>query len=232
MLAIAVLFVPAVAAAESEQAQTFTVLHSFTGNPDGAIPYDNLVRDKAGNLYGTTLNEGSSGRDGVVFKVDTSGTETVLHSFTGLPDGAYPYDNLVRDKAGNLYGTTHDGGDSSCIPPYGCGTVFKVATSGKESVLYSFMGPPDGASPSGGLIGTRRAIFMAPQSRVAEPDAAATAAELCSSWKPAAPKGCCVASMAGTGHRRPWRVCAWTRRATSTASPRRVAVPMKEWCTS
>jgi uncharacterized repeat protein (TIGR03803 family) len=78
-----------------------------------------LVRDKAGNLYGTTLIGGSSG-SGTVFKVDTTGKETVLHSFTNAPDGASPYAGLVMDKAGNLYGTTLIGGSS------GYGTAFKL----------------------------------------------------------------------------------------------------------
>jgi uncharacterized repeat protein (TIGR03803 family) len=126
-----------------------TVLYSFTNSPDGAYPYAGLVRDKAGNLYGTTTGGGSS-NVGTVFKVDPTGKETVLHSFTYL-DGAAPYAPLVRDKAGNLYGTTSYGG-SACFPPSGCGTVFKLDTSGKETVLYSFTGSPDGAYPYAGLV--------------------------------------------------------------------------------
>jgi hypothetical protein len=57
------------------------------------------------------------------FKVDTSGKETVLHAFTGPPDGAYPIGGLIRDKNGNLYGTTNSGGDMYCNYPYGCGTA-------------------------------------------------------------------------------------------------------------
>jgi len=120
------------------QAQTFTVLHSFTGGTDGASPQGGLVRDKAGNLYGTTASGGASG-NGVVFKLDTTGTETVLHSFTG-PDGTLPYAGLVGDKAGNLYGTTAFGGT------LGDGTVFKVDTTGTETVLHSFTGA-DGGEP-------------------------------------------------------------------------------------
>src|SRR5271157_4042098 len=75
-------------------------------------------------------------------------TESVLHSFPGSPDGANPYAGLVRDAQGNLYGTTFSGGDSACSDgsDFGCGTVFKVDTSGKETVLYSFTGIPDGAA--------------------------------------------------------------------------------------
>lgn len=130
---------------QSAPAQTFTVLHNFTG-PDGAYPYAGLVRDAAGNLYGTAEEGGSSGY-GVVFKVDTSGRETVLSSFTGGPDGGYPYAGLVRDRAGLLYGTTAYGGASNY------GVVFKVDTGGTETVLYSFAGgTTDGCNPYGGLL--------------------------------------------------------------------------------
>jgi len=128
------------------QAQTFTVLYTFSGGLDGAFPQAGLVRDKAGNLYGTTVQGGSSANCflgcGVVFKLDASGNETVLHSFTDSPDGSGPASVLLRDKAGNLYGTTSSGGSA-----FGPGTVFKVEASGGEIVLYSFAGPPDGANP-------------------------------------------------------------------------------------
>ena len=124
---------------------TETVLHSFTGS-DGAVPHGGLVRDSAGNLYGTTSSGGASGL-GTVFKIDTSGRETVLHSFTGSPDGAQPYAGLVMDNAGNLYGTTQNGGAS------GFGTVFKVDNTGTESVLHSFAGgSSDGADPTARVI--------------------------------------------------------------------------------
>src|SRR5947207_615815 len=146
------------------QAQTFTVLYSFTGGADGSSPQAGLVRDKRGNLYGTTVQGGSSANCflgcGVVFKLDASGNETVLHSFTDSPDGSGPASVLLRDKAGNLYGTTSSGGSA-----FGPGTVFKVEASGGEIVLYSFAGPPDGANPvhtglvidkAGNLYGTTR----------------------------------------------------------------------------
>jgi uncharacterized repeat protein (TIGR03803 family) len=130
-----------------------TVLHSFTGPPDGRYPVARLVRDAAGNLYGTTRAGGITGTTcngndgcGVVFKIDSTGKETVLYSFTGGPDGAYPSGGLVRDAAGNIYGTAGQGGDSSG------GVVFKLDTTGKETVLHSFTGNPDGVYPSGGLI--------------------------------------------------------------------------------
>jgi uncharacterized repeat protein (TIGR03803 family) len=138
-----------------DPAGTETVLHSFTGAPDGAFPAAAVVLDTAGNLYGTTAQGGAS-NVGTVFKVDPAGTETVLHSFTGAPDGAFPAAAVVVDTAGNLYGTTAEGGVTAGIcgnvyPP-GCGVVFKVDASGTETVLHSFTGPPDGIVPEAGLI--------------------------------------------------------------------------------
>ena len=138
-------------AAQSAPARTFNVLYAFQGSSDGGEPYAGLVRDAAGNLYGTAISSGAFGW-GVVFKVDPSGTETVLHSFDdGTTDGRTPYAGLVRDKAGNLYGTTYEGGGIGCID--GCGTVFKVDTTGTETVLHSFAGgTTDGCYPYAGLL--------------------------------------------------------------------------------
>ena len=86
-----------------------TVLYSFTGGADGAGPSGDLVRDSDGNLYGTTSGGGPSNA-GVVFKLDPTGKETVLYSFTGGADGANPFAGLIRDEAGNLYGTASAGG--------------------------------------------------------------------------------------------------------------------------
>ena len=106
-----------------------TVLHQFHGQPgDGCGPEAGLIRDTAGNFYGTTSQGGSSGW-GAIFKMDPSGSETVLHSFAGGSSGASPYAVLFLDKAGNFYGTTTAGGDTSCyVRDYvpGCGVVFKL----------------------------------------------------------------------------------------------------------
>jgi uncharacterized repeat protein (TIGR03803 family) len=132
-----------------------TVLHSFTGTGgDGAIPIAPLVRDAAGNLYGTTELGGLFGGPcgisgcGIVFKVSPTGMETVLHRFTGTgEDGLITYQGLVRDSVGNLYGTTILGG------PYGLGMIFKLNPAGKETVLYSFNpSGSDGAFPFGGSL--------------------------------------------------------------------------------
>jgi uncharacterized repeat protein (TIGR03803 family) len=127
-----------------------TVLHSFAGGPsDGAYPEAGLVRDDAGNLYGTTVQGGVSGL-GTVFKVTKTGKETVLHSFAGgSSDGEVPYGGLARDAKGNLYGTTFYGGDLSCGEGYGCGTAFKLSKSGTLTLLHSFGGATDGCYVSG-----------------------------------------------------------------------------------
>src|SRR5271157_1456393 len=156
-LALAIMLVAAVLATGSAQAQTYTygVLYTFTGSPDGAVSDGGLVRDAQGNLYGTTSQGGDpacTNGCGTVFKVNTTGNETVLYSFTGGADGAYPGAGLLRDAQGNLYGTTGQGGALACNAPNGCGTVFKVDTTGKETVLYSFTGGADGSTPEAGLL--------------------------------------------------------------------------------
>jgi uncharacterized repeat protein (TIGR03803 family) len=129
----------------------FKVLHAFTGS-DGAQPAAGLIRDATGNLYGTATSGGAHGQ-GVVFKLSPGGTYTVLYSFTGGADGAEPIAGLVRDAAGNLYGTTQYGGaTSTCSPPLGCGVVFKLSPTGTETVLHSFTRGADGAFPYAGLI--------------------------------------------------------------------------------
>jgi uncharacterized repeat protein (TIGR03803 family) len=135
----------------SAQGQALTVLHSFEGGTDGESPSGGVVRDAAGNLYGTSAYGGTF-NFGTVFKLDSAGNETVLYSFTGGTDGAIPLAGLIRDAAGNLYGTTEVGGDLTCNSGIGCGTVFKLQTTGKETVLHSFTGSPDGASPIAGMI--------------------------------------------------------------------------------
>jgi uncharacterized repeat protein (TIGR03803 family) len=133
-----------------------TVLYSFTGLTDGGNPYAGVAPDSAGNLYGTTSAGGSaqgSAGYGVVYKLDPSGTETVLYTFTGGADGGTPYAGVIRDSAGNLYGTTGRGGTATCplnyLGPAGCGVVYKVDTTGHETVLYTFSGGADGGSPYG-----------------------------------------------------------------------------------
>jgi uncharacterized repeat protein (TIGR03803 family) len=130
----------------SGHAQTLTVLHTFTSRPDGLTPIGGVVMDQSGNLYGTTA-QGGTGTQGTVFKIDSSGNEMVLHSFVSRPDGLDPEAGLVIDSSGNLYGTTELGGSQ------GKGTVFKIDSSGNETVLHSFLCcPPLGKNPVAGLI--------------------------------------------------------------------------------
>jgi uncharacterized repeat protein (TIGR03803 family) len=128
---------------------TEKTLYAFTGGSDGAMPvFGNLIFDSAGNLYGTTVSGGAYGY-GTVFELSPSNgawVESVLHSFTGQSDGAYPYAGLIMDANGALYGTAHSGG-------YGYGTVFELKPPGagwKLSVLHTFAGY-DGALPFGSL---------------------------------------------------------------------------------
>jgi len=144
MFALAVIVGLASASTRLAMAQTLTVLHSFSGNPDGSTPYGGFARDSSGNLYGTTAQGGTSNL-GTVFKTTSTGTTTVLHNFTGNPDGSTPYGALVIDSSGNLYGTTIQGGTSNS------GTVFKTTSTGTTTVLHSFAGNPDGSNPYGGL---------------------------------------------------------------------------------
>jgi uncharacterized repeat protein (TIGR03803 family) len=127
------------------QAATETVLHNFASPPRGANARAGVIRDAAGNLFGTTY-AGGAANAGVVFKVNTSGQQAVLYSFTGGTDGKNPWGGVVRDSSGNFYGTTYYGGAG------GAGVVYKVDTTGHETVLYSFSGGLDGGYPEGGVI--------------------------------------------------------------------------------
>jgi len=155
-IARAILALAAVAT-PSAQAQTFTVLHTFKGAPDGGFPNGGVIVDAKGNIYGTTSEGGTgacSGGCGTVFRLSPAGKETVLYSFTGTNgDGKYPQGGLVRDTSGNFYGTTFGGGTSgTACNNYGCGTVFMLDAAGTETVLYNFTGGVDGATPESGVV--------------------------------------------------------------------------------
>lgn len=122
-----------------------TVKYNFTGGADGGEPYSGLIRDDNGDFYGTTY-QGGAYNLGTVFKVDASGNEFVLYSFAGGADGANPYGSVIRDKMGNIYGTTYQGG------AYNLGTVFKVDATGNKTLLHSFAGKKDGANPYAGVV--------------------------------------------------------------------------------
>lgn len=116
------------------------VLYSFTGGVDGLYPAAGVVADSAGNLYGTAPRSGSAGQ-GVVYKLDTNGQQTVLYNFTGGTDGAYPQAGVILDAAGNLFGTAVSGGNG------GAGVVYRIDPSGRYAVLYSFTNGLDGGLP-------------------------------------------------------------------------------------
>jgi len=215
-LTLATLGTLAMVAMQPAQAQTFTVLHNFTGGADGESPYVGVTIAPSGVLYGTTRLGGTHGigtafrltpegsgwvfsplyeftggldgeqpvggiaigpngvlygttpyagiNDGVVFALRPAATfckstlcywsEAVLHAFPGSPDGAYPqYENLTFDQAGNIYGTTCEGGIYGA--PYGGGITFQLTPSGTgrmESILHNFGSGSDGWCPSGGVV--------------------------------------------------------------------------------
>ena len=131
-----------------------SVLHRFrNGGNDGLAAYGRVISDSAGNLYGTTAFGGTSG-EGIVFELmnpraPDGGTETILYNFSGGSDGSQPYGGLIFDSAGNLYGTTYQGGTSNA------GAVYQL-TPGQsgtwtENVLYSFAGGADGLGPQSDL---------------------------------------------------------------------------------
>jgi uncharacterized repeat protein (TIGR03803 family) len=132
---------------------TETVLYSFLGGNDGANPSSSLITDRAGNLYGTTVEGGGANNYGTVFKLAADGAETVLYAFKGGSDGISPAGNLVADRSGNLYGATAAGGSytGSACTDRGCGTVFEIAPNGTETILYTFQGGSDGGGPDAGL---------------------------------------------------------------------------------
>jgi uncharacterized repeat protein (TIGR03803 family) len=133
---------------------TFSVLYDFTGGTDGDYALcRRLTMDALGNIYGTT-SAGGAHSTGVVFKLTPSPsgtwTESILYSFNGGKDGAFPNGGLIQDSIGNLYGTTNGGGSQKCYP--GCGVVFKLSQFNgvwTETPIYTFT---NGESPDGGLI--------------------------------------------------------------------------------
>ncbi len=119
------------AADNNSPSPTLTVLHTFTREADGAVPYAGVTLDPAGNVYGTASAGGSFNNNtcaglggcGVVFKIDTHQRESVLYAFQGGIDGAQPYAGVTRDSSGVLYGAPYAGGT------YGLSDVFKVQSS-------------------------------------------------------------------------------------------------------
>ena len=145
----------------------FTPLYTFRGGSDGAEPWARLVFGPDGALYGTTFLGGQfcSGGCGVVFSLRPPGrpspnlltewSQTVLYSFVGFNDGGNPSEgDLIFDHAGNMYGTTSEGGGGLC-PGLGCGTVYELVRSNgewAETILHSFSETGDAQEPFGGLV--------------------------------------------------------------------------------
>ena len=160
LLALAVPVVPA-------SAQTYNILYKFSGGSAGWFPEAGLVRDAAGNLYGTTALGGLAGIGcgsngcGTAFKLTRTATGwvySVIYSFHGGIDGTRPMSQLVMGADGSLYGTTAYGGAGNCVDQQGytgCGTVFQLTPhlcgsplcSWNETPLYRFTGGQDGAHP-------------------------------------------------------------------------------------
>jgi uncharacterized repeat protein (TIGR03803 family) len=131
---------------------TFRTIYTFQGQPDGSFPYGALLFDASGNIYGTTYYGGANGI-GTVYKLTPQAvgewTEELIYSFQQGADGNSPISNLVSDKAGNLYGTTSEGG-------LGSGVIFKLTPGGAgawtETVVHAFAGPPDGGFSYNGMV--------------------------------------------------------------------------------
>ncbi len=143
---------------KADSSGVLATVHAFAGTPsDGAGPRPSLIRDAAGNLFGGTFSGGANGK-GILFKLDTTGNEAVLHDFTGGADGYAP-DVGVLDAAGNLFGVTgFNNKGQKCSSD--CGTVFKLDSSGNLTTLHTFNGA-DGDTPGfltadagGNLYGT------------------------------------------------------------------------------
>jgi uncharacterized repeat protein (TIGR03803 family) len=133
----------------------FRTIYSFQGQPDGSFPYGALLFDRSGNIYGTTYYGGTN-NIGAVYELSPRPVgeweERLLYSFQGGTDGNSPISNLIFDNAGNLYGTTSEGG-------LGSGTIFQLSPIGggqwTETVVHLFQGPPDGAFPYNGMVADR-----------------------------------------------------------------------------
>jgi uncharacterized repeat protein (TIGR03803 family) len=150
---------------QTDRSWSERILHNFNDNgTDGAQPRAGLIFDADGNLYGTTSTGGADG-EGTVFELSPKAgggwAERILHSFSHKStDGRNPVGGLILDAAGNLYGTTVEGGSSeSCVNSYvtSCGTVFELTPHAgggwSEKVLHNFvLSATDGVNPQAGLI--------------------------------------------------------------------------------
>ena len=162
-ISLLIAFVFALCAISTTQAQTFTVLHDFTGGADGALPQSGLTLDNAGNLYGTASEQGGGGQyAGTVFelKKHSNGSwifDKLYHFQPSQGDGGYPLGRVVFGPERKLYGTTAEGANTGCFAGLGCGIVYSlqpratVCTSVQcewnETILHVFSGNADGGAP-------------------------------------------------------------------------------------
>lgn len=129
---------------QSARAQSFNVIHNFTGGTDGANPLNGLMMGAGGYMYGTT-SAGGAYNNGTVFRIAPTGIFQTVYAFHGGADGSNPQSFLIQDSTGSLYGTTSAGG------PFGGGTVFRIINNTK-TILHSFGSGRDGSAPLGGLV--------------------------------------------------------------------------------
>lgn len=161
LIALAIVFGLTIAATPAAQAQTFNLLHTFTGGIDGTSPASGVTMDRAGRLYGTTQYGGSIGL-GSVYQLTRKGSGWVnnpIYSFNGnaTNDGSYPLSGLTVGPDGSFYGTTREGGGGCAQSNHGCGTVYSLRPAAaacktalcpwSETVIYRFAGGSDGANP-------------------------------------------------------------------------------------
>jgi uncharacterized repeat protein (TIGR03803 family) len=141
------------ATAQPAAAQTYTVLHDFTGGVDGAFPHQ-MTLGSDGNFYGTSTWGGANGQ-GNIYRMDPSGAFTVLYSFVGGTEGSEPEGPVFRDTDGNLYGTTREGGDPHCR----CGIFFKLDKNNVLTILHTFTKGADGEFPSNNLVSVSGELY-------------------------------------------------------------------------
>ncbi len=168
VLWIAVSIVALVLITQSSWAQSYSVIHTFSGSSDGAQPEPTMTIDQAGNLYGTTFyggaQPGNSGY-GVVFRLvkkNSAWVLSTLYTFSGGSDGGGPSSGVVVGPNGSLYGTTSLGGIQGCAAGFRCGVIYQlqppitvcktVLCPWRETVLYRFTGGADGAHPGSGPV--------------------------------------------------------------------------------
>jgi uncharacterized repeat protein (TIGR03803 family) len=142
-------------AAQPAQAQTYTVLHDFTGGADGAYPHQ-MIQGSDGNFYGTATYGGAHGL-GDIFEVTPSGAFNVVYSFIGGAGGCQPEGPVFRDSNGDIYGTTHECGDPKCR----CGIFFKLDTNNVLTVLHTFTRDTEteGEFPSNDIVSVNGELY-------------------------------------------------------------------------